>query len=505
MNQPRSVIRPGTSPGVLSYFLPRTQDALFICILLVVCIRGSDLFNADGDLGRHITIGKYIIDHGIPFANIFSHTLAGQYLVSHEWLAQVLFGAAHALMGLSGPVLLTAILIATTVTLIYQETLKRNTHYLPALLITTLAAFTSIIHWLARPHIFTFLFTALWTYSLQKIMDGKQNKIWVFPLLMVIWANTHGAFISGFVTLAAYFAGWLWEYLSGETDITTGKKLALIAISSLAVTFINPYGWHLWGTSAGYFGNQYLRDYTIEYQSPNFHEFSGIPFMLMLMLGFIAPALGRKLRAHEAFLFAGWCALSLYSKRNIPLFAIITAPYLAYMFQPVFEKLAISKRIERTIQNMEAQLKGNSITLPVIAILLMFVALQKGIPIDSTGLGYRYDPQKFPVQAVDWLETNPQDGKMFNYFLWGGYLLYRDWPQQKVFIDGQTDFYGEALTVEYASVAYLQGNWQDVLSKYDIAWAIIQSKDDKLVKAFQDALHWKIIYQDDTATILHRP
>ena len=76
---------------------------------------------------------------------------------------------------------------------------------------------------------------------------------------------------------------------------------------------------------------------------------------------------------------------------------------------------------------------------------------------------------------------------------------------QKVFIDGQTDFYGEALTIEYASVAYLQGNWQEVLSKYDIAWAIIQSKDDKLVEAFQDALHWKIIYQDDTAAILHRP
>ena len=93
---------------VISYLLPRTQDALFICILLVVCVRGSDLFNSDGDLGRHITLGTYMLQHGIPYHDIFSHTMKGSYLVSHEWLAQIAFGAIHAVLGLGGAVLLTA-------------------------------------------------------------------------------------------------------------------------------------------------------------------------------------------------------------------------------------------------------------------------------------------------------------------------------------------------------------------------------------------------------------
>ena len=490
---------------VISYLLPRTQDALFICILLVVCVRGSDLFNSDGDLGRHITLGTYMLQHGIPYHDIFSHTMKGSYLVSHEWLAQIAFGTVHAVLGLGGAVLLTALLIATTFALVYREILRRNIHYLPALSITVLAAFTSILHWLARPHIFTFLFVALWTYHLQKIMEGKPLKIWIFPLLMLLWANTHGAFIMGFFILAAYLAGWIWQYLSREGTFEPGRKLILIGTLSFAATFINPYGWRLWGTSVGYFGNTFLVDYTIEYQSPNFHDFSAWPFLLMLSLCLVAPAIGRKIQPAEAFLLAGFTALGLYSERNIPLFAIVAAPYLASMLQPVFEKVALSNRIEQSIKNVEGQLPTNSIILPCLTALIMIGGIKQGIQLDSAGLGYQYDPAKFPVQAAGWLEQNPQPGNVFNHFIWGGFLLYRAWPEMMVFIDGQTDFYGEALTLEYVEVEILHENWKDVLAKYDVTWAIIKADETKLTEALQSELGWKVLYKDKTAIILRQP
>lgn len=490
---------------IVASLLPRIQDALFICILVMVCVRGSALFNADGDLGRHITIGNQMLANGIPFYDIFSHTMAGRYMVSHEWVAQILFAGAHQWMGLSGDVLLTAILIATTFTLVFREMRHRGIQYLPALLFTVLGAFASIIHWLSRPHIFTFLFVAMWTFNLQRTSEGKGHKIWIFPLLMWVWANTHGAFITGFVILFAYLAGWGWEYLSGTADATVGKKLALVGILSLAVTFINPYGWHLWETSVGYFGNDFLVDYTVEYQSPDFHEFSGLPFMLLLMLALVAPAVGRKLRAHEAFLLAGWSALGLYSERNIPLFAIVSAPFLGYMFQPVFDKISLSDRVEQAIGSVEKQLAGNPFVLPVLATLLMGILMVRGYPVDSTGLNYRYDPEKFPVEAANWLEDHPQDGKMFNQFGWGGYVLYRLWPQQRVFIDGQTDFYGEALTLDYVAVTYLREGWQEVLVRYAVDWALIGANEIALSEALQSELGWRILYADNTAVILRRP
>jgi len=78
------------------------------------------------------------------------------------------------------------------------------------------------------------------------------------------------------------------------------------------------------------------------------------------------------------------------------------------------------------------------------------------------------------------------------------------WPQQLVFIDGQTDFYGEALTREYMQVMSLQDGWEEILEKHEVSWVIVQS-DKPLVGALYEQLDWNIVYRDDTATILHKP
>lgn len=481
-------------PPYFTYLFPRVRDAIFIGTLIALAIQGPGLLNGDGDLGRHITIGNYIIDHWeIPTQDVFSHTMTGERLVPHEWLAQLIFGIAHRLMGLNGIVLVIALLIAVTFTLTYQELLRRNVFRVLALLVAVLAAYTSSLHWLARPHIFTFLFTALWTYQL----DNEKSKVWIFPLIMLVWANIHGAFIVGFVIWGAHMAGWLWEYLNKQNTKEIGVRLAIIGIASFAVTLINPAGLHLWGTSVGYLGNQFLVDQTIEYRSPNFHNWSTWPFLIMLALGILASGLRGKLRPHEAILFAGWTVMSLYSARNIPLFAIVSAPYIGSAIQTTVERISILQRVDQSISRVEANLKG--FVWPLVAIVLLTNTFRT-----QPNSANQFDPNRFPVKAVDWLKANPQQGRMFNNFIWGGYLLYRLWPEQTVFIDGQTDFYGEALTREYTQVMTLAEGWASVLEKYDVSWVIVQS-DKPLVKALQEETRWTVVYQDTTATILHEP
>jgi hypothetical protein len=371
--------------------------------------------------------------------------------------------------------------------------LKRNVFRILALILAFLAAFTSSLHWLTRPHIFTFLFTALWAYQL----ENDKSRVWLFPLLMLAWANTHGAFIAGFVIWGAHVAGWLWEYFHKQSTKESGVRLAIIGITSFAVTFINPVGWRLWGTSVGYLGSRFLVDQTIEYQSPNFHIWSTWPFLIMLALYILALGLGGRSRPHEAILAAGWTAMSLYSARNIPLFAIIMAPYLGSAIQAAIENMPILQRMDQTIVRVENNLKGFFWPLLATVILVVTSCIQPN-PLNQ------FNPGKFPVRAVDWLEDNPQEGKMFNNFIWGGYILYRLWPEQTVFIDGQTDFYGEALSREYTQVMSLEDGWEAVLEKYDVSWVIVQSSKP-LVMALQEEMGWTIVYQDDTAAILHKP
>jgi hypothetical protein len=478
----------------ITFILPKLDAALFCILFLSVLLLGPRMLNIDGDLGRHITIGNYILQNlKIPVRDLFSHTMTGAPVIPHEWLAQVIFAVVDKLMGINGVVFLTAIVLAVTFTLTYREMRRQNVYHILAFCLTLLAAYASSIHWLTRPHIFTFLLTAIWAY----LLENEKSKLWYFPLIMALWANTHGAFIAGFVILGGHIAGWLWDYMHKQAAWERLKSLALLGGLSFVVTFINPAGWELWNTSVRYLGHRYLLDRTVEYQSPNFHEPGTWPFLLLMVLGILALGLGGKMRAHQVILFAGWSAMSLYSARNIPLFAIVASPYIGLALQDVFKSSSLYQKIETRIANIEGNLRGSFV--PSIAFILLVTAFP---PLPRTA--NQFNPNVFPVEAVNWLHTHPQEGEMFNYFSWGGYLLYRVWPEKRVFIDGQTDFYGESLTREYAQVINLENGWKDTLQKYDVSWAILPA-NQPLAKALRTQMQWIVVYQDNTAVILDKP
>jgi len=189
----------------------------------------------------------------------------------------------------------------------------------------------------------------------------------------------------------------------------------------------------------------------------------------------------------------------------VPLYAVIAAPILAAVVGASIRtgaRLARWRGVETRMATIQTSLRGH--VWPVMtALLLTFLLALGGATIDVTRRGNRFDPAIFPVQAVDWLEANPLPGQIFNYFTWGGYLLYRMWPEQTVFIDGQTDFYGEALTREYEKVITLADGWQDVLRDYRVDWVLMPS-DSGLARAVKGDSGWRVLYEDQTAIILAR-
>jgi hypothetical protein len=490
---------------ILAYLLPRLRDFIFLGIFYSVILTGPQLFNGDGDLGWHTTIGNYILHSWkVPTTDIFSHTLYGARFVAHEWLAEVAFAFANQLMGLNGDVLLTALLASITILLVYEQMVKRNVFRLVALFISLWVAFAASIHWLARPHMFTFLFVAIWTYWLEDIYTYHGKNIWHFPLLMFIWANTHGAFFAGFVVWGTYVADWIFEFWQVRGTKEMGRQLALIGLLSFLVTFVNPSGWHLWDTTVGFVSNSFLTSHIVEYASPDFHDKNVWPFLFMV--GFALFALvqaGRKIQVREALLLAGWAVLGLYSIRNIPLFAVITAPTFGKLIQPWAEKISALVKWDSNLGGTEKALRGN--VWIIGSTVLLGLILWSGTPLDKNGIGNIYLPNKMPIQAVDWLQANPQEGKMFNNYVWGGYILYRLWPAQTVFIDARTDFYGEKLLREYLTVNNVSDGWKEILEKYNVSWMIVQ-KGDRLaeyLKANQTE-GWKVIYEDELAVIFRK-
>ncbi len=483
----------------MKYLLPRFQDIFFLSIFFGTLLLGSRMLSIDSDLGRHLTVGEYILtERQIPTTDLFSHTKSGEARPPYEWLSQILFAESYRLLGLDGVVLLTSLVIAGAFALAYIDAAQRSQSPVTALLLATVCAAAGSIHWLPRPHVFTFLLMAIWLGRMEKIRKRENIPYWQFPMLMFLWANLHGGFIFGLLAWAAYFGGWIVERWL-KKDMATpqaGKTFFLAGALSLFASFITPDGWNNWQALMGN-SSVYVLSQTIETMPPDFHRVEIYPFIILLLLSlFVILLTNFRQPASQIFLLAGFASLSLLMARNIPLFAIAAAPVLAIHISSLSNKIQAWERVEMRFDKIDRSLRGAIwvITAVIATVFFLFrYQAQEGSSLNQ------FNPHIFPVDAVQWLEDNPQTGNMFNEFNWGGYLLHRLWPHHLVFMDSQTDFYGESLTRDYSQIINARNGWEARMEEYKIDWVVI-TNDSPLATA----LDWDVLYQDETATILRR-
>lgn len=484
-------------------FLPRLffrlEELLFVAILLAAYSLGPQMLSLDSDLGRHITLGNYILANGaIPDSNILSYTKPNEPRPPYEWGSQVLIALANKYLGLDGVILLFAIIIALSFPLTYQNSIKNNRTPVISFLLVIIAIAASSIHWLPRPHVFTFLLLAIWTDQLQKARLSKTSSLFIFPVLMVIWANLHGGFVFGLLAWLAYFAGAIWEKIArAENDNSNLLRFTQIGLYSIPATFITPDGWNNW---KGVLGNNsiYILKNTQETNPPNFLLPEMWPFLLLLVLAVFIFSLSRhKIHAGQGFLMAGMAILSLSMVRNIPLFCIIAVPILSQASKKILSRFQAWSGLEENMAVLqEKSVKGLWSTI-FLVLIFSNILLQRSNGITSAN---QFNRMVFPVAAVDWLEKNPQPGKMFNEFNWGGYLEMQLWPQL-VFLDSQTDFYGEGLVREYQQVISADKNWEQVIHKYDIQWVLIGKQSPLNMELETASKSWELLYSDNIAVI----
>ena len=118
----------------------------------------------------------------------------------------------------------------------------------------------------------------------------------------------------------------------------------------------------------------------------------------------------------------------------------------------------------------------------------------------SSKLKADFDPDNKPVAASIFLAQEQITGNMFNNDEFGDYLIYRNYPAYKVFIDGRNDMYGVEKLKEYHRVIKFENGWEDVLEKYNITWIIYDTRSP-LARYLMKIKNWHLIYSDKVASI----
>ena len=462
---------------------PSVADAVFIAVVSTVLASGSTLTASDGDLGRHLRVGEWIIGHWrVPTVDLFSHTMVGAPFVPHEWLAEVLFALANRVGGLAGVAVFTSIVVALPIVLLIQMMHKRGVSLRVLVVLALLVAASVMVHALARPHIFTFALVVLFVALLEQFRRGERWSVWMLVPLSVLWANLHGAFVVGFVLIGTYWLGQLMEHRRLEAH---GRHLLLVGVTALGgVAILNPAGPGLISNSFGYLMSGPLIHLTQEYLSPDFHDYRMWPFLALLLL--TVATVGRH-GWTVRILVVMWAIFALFSARNVPLFALICGPFVAE---------ALTRNPGPGPDVGLPRVSGLSALAPVALVVLALVYTT----IRSDYFAFPSD--RFPVEAM---ETVPRDelGHVFNEFMWGGYLLYCCWPDTPVFIDGQTDFYGSELTLDYLTALNGAPGWDRVLERYAIDSVLIPPNRPLAQILMLDG-DWEETYRDETAVVFMR-
>jgi hypothetical protein len=538
-------------PAWTQWFLPSIGDLIFISLLglLAYSVLSVRLLG-DAGIGWHIRTGQLILaTHTIPRVDPFSSTMAGQPWFAWEWLSDALVGWLDQSAGLNGVVLFTASIIALTFAWAFRLLIRRGTNFLVALILALLAASASMIHFLARPHVMSWLLTVMCFVILEESAHKKQTpsnsdnrapswSLWLLPPLLVVWVNIHGGFLVAFVLLGIYWLSAVWQWFRLTEDrfesvlqkIRAGKRardLALVGIVSALATLINPYGWKLHLHIYGYLSNRFLMDHIDEFQSPNFHGVAQKCFAALLLITLVAVAAKSrqastaqpiKVQSSEVLIVLFAVYSGLYASRNIPISALLLILVIGPRLSNALETFAdtLSKRhidsrspgtpsphFLQRMQVIESSAYGH--IWPIMAVLLTcWVAFHAGKLGAKPLMNAHFDTKRFPVGAVSYLEQHNVQGPIFTPDFWGGYLIYRLYPQTKVVIDDRHDFYGEQFLKSYLRTMHVEPGWKEFLDQHHVRYIVVP-KDSALTNILAETQGWKATYSDDIAVIFIRP
>jgi hypothetical protein len=494
---------------------------IFLGLLIgLSCTPAAVKLLGDAGTGWHILDGDLILrTHAVTRTDPFSVSKFGETWYAWEWLYDAVVAAIHQRAGLNGVVFLTACVIAAVFMITLRLAIRRGGTVLVTVPLLLLAISAATIHDLARPHVFSWLFGLAWFAILDSVhLGASRTRLLCLPLMMIAWANVHGGFVFGLILLGIYLVAEVVESAWGGSDEKRHRTTSLVWLGGMALLcalagLINPYGYRLYQHIYEYLSNPFFMDHIDEFRSPDFHAAAPRCFAALVLIAIFALYASReRLRLAHLLLILFAVSSGLYSSRNLPMSAILLVLLIAApLSQAVASSFEWSTRgrallrlrsLSGRFDLLERSLRGH--LWPVLAVIMgVWICLHDGRLGSKQLMDAHFDSKKFPTAAVDAILQRGIREPVFCPDNWGGYVLYRLYPTNRVFIDDRHDFYGEAFLKRYTEVIHVAPTWSRVLDDERVNWILIPH-DSPLAQVLKESHDWSVLYEDEVASLFRR-
>ncbi|NDJ74784.1 MAG: hypothetical protein GYB65_00880 [Chloroflexi bacterium] len=456
-----------------------TIERLTIVILFILLFTMAVRVPIDTDTWWHVRSGEYIFDEGkIPKTDPFSHTRAGEDWIDHSWGSQIVIYGAYSLFGGDGQAgdsgnigLALYMALLATLGMAFVYLMCDGTAYVRAFAVV-LGGAAAAVFWSPRPQMFSFMLGALVLYLLHLYKRKGVDRLWLIPVVMVVWVNLHGGFAIGFIFLFGSIAGEVIGNVFNPDDERVVKwerlrKMLLITGVAFLVVPLNPNGFQMWAYPFRTVGIGALQDFIQEWRSPDFHQPQTWPFILLL-LGVLAAAglSSRRIDWTDLALVSGTTLMALTAGRNIAVFAIAVTPVLTRHIEVWLADRGWQIRPMRRVQGQMLVLNW------VLLVVVIFGSLVKIVSALNEETMREAHELYLPVELAAFLDDEtalaeflgkpPDEAIMFNTYNWGGYLLFAA-PDVPVYVDGRTDLYDDEFLRNYLEIVFLREDWEQKL------------------------------------------
>ena len=471
---------------------------IFVAVLALGLLAMASRNVTDPDVWWHLRTGQLTLaNHAVFHADPYSFTRAGQPWINHEWLFDVLIFLLYRAAGFGGLIVTFAAVVAAGFMLLFWRCPGRP--YIAAL-ITIWAALASAPLWGVRPQMVSFLLASLVFVLRERAANRPALWWWMVPLTL-LWVNLHAGYALGIALLAIFFAGEGLDVAPGTTPWPEAaprlRSLGLVLLVCVATVSLNPYGVKMYGYPLATLRSTAMQRFIVEWFSPDFHQAIYIPLLLFLLATMAAVALGpRKIRAGELLLLCFTMFAALLSVRLIPIYLLVAAPLVSEAGQRWASRVMSSfGKVGSAPSTGKALLNAT-----ILAACLFFAGLHLRTIVSRQ---MQAEADAFPEATVSFLQMHPEIGPIFNSYDWGGYFIWKLYPQQRVFVDGRADVYGDAFLEDYSNTLKATHDWQKTLEQWQIRTVVIPPST-ALAAALRGTGRWKAAYDDGRAEVLCR-
>ena len=472
--------------------LPRLFVALAFSLALFGVACGAI---ASSDTWWHLATGRWIIQHhAVPHTDPFSFATAGKPWVAHEYLTDILMFFLHCAGGFIALGVANALLLTAAFALVaHSARAPRWLAYASALF----AAFAARPAFAVRPQSLSLVFGAAFLWIIRESLRRHQPR-WLIalPCLMLLWVQLHAGYLLGIALIGLLLFAESLDWLLKRSQSKPQDWLPLIyaGIACVAVVPLNPNGFSM--LTFPFFVMRMKINQTIqEWRPANLHDPHLYPFIALAVLALLAMLFSRdKYRPGQFFIYAVLLAAALKSARNISVFCLVAVLLLAeHLWLPAASSFTAKFSV-----------RFRTFASTLVLILAAYFCAHAA----SDGLAFQALAEKnlFPKDATSYIADHHLPPNLLNDYAYGGYLIWRLYPNYQIYVDGRADLYGDPFLAEYVEIYNGQTDPRPFLDRNHINTVVLAptSKLTSLLRMMSVNGDWILAFEDSHATIFVR-